>query len=256
MRRDRSVEKKPNANKRIRRIAANVITVCLIGICVVSGWKAFSIFKEYRDDRESYRQVSEKAQPDGYTGDIDFDALRAVNPDIVGWLHYEAAGIDYPVVQGTDNDKYLNTMFDGTYGVCGTLFVDSVTENAFTQFNTIIYGHHMRDGSMFGSLKELKDKEFCMANPRLELITPSEKYHLEIWAFLNQPSDSRVYTTNIEDLTERQEYIDMVRSTAEYTVEEQDVNVGPNDTLVVLSTCAYEYQNARYIVVCRAVPWE
>lgn len=246
--------KKPEStNLRIRRTAVNVIMVCLALIVVVSGIKVFTIIRDYRANQAVYDKVSEQAQKDGFTGDIDFDALRAINPDVVGWLYYEDTPVNYPVVQGTDNDKYLNTMFDGTWGSFGTLFVDCVTEAPFKQFNTIVYGHHMKDGSMLAALSKLKDPSWCGDHPRFELVTPDGKYHLEIWAFLNQPSDSNIYVTNINDSGAQSEYIGLAENLADYVTS---VSVAPGDRLVLLSTCAYEYDEARYIAVCKMVPWE
>lgn len=233
-------------------MAENVIIVCLAVIVCISGWKVYSILHNYNQQQSAYDSVTETAREDGFTGDIDFDALRKINPDIVGWIYYEDTLINYPIVKGEDNSKYLTTVFDGSYGNFGTLFADSITEAPFKQFNTIVYGHHMRNGSMFGDLRKLKDPEFTKAHPRMELITPEGKYHLEIWAFLNQPADSRIYTTNISDKDERAEYIKMLDELSEYTL---DVEVTPEDMLVELSTCAYEYQEARYVVACKMVPW-
>ena len=236
---------------RIRRSAENVIIVCLLLIMVLSAWKIITIMRTYKQNQASYDDLYEKIQLTDYDTGIDFDALRKINPDVVGWLYYEDTPINYPVVQGSDNSKYLNTLFDGSYGVFGTLFADAFTEKPFRQFNTIVYGHHMRDGSMLACLKNLKSEEYCEKHPKLSLTTPEGKFDLEIWAFLNQPADSAVYTTNISDRDECQKYINMIEQLAEYTV---DQNVTPDDRLVILSTCAYEYQNARYMVVCKMTP--
>lgn len=247
------IKRPMSKNTRIRRSAENVIIGCLIMIIAISGWKIISILRNYSNSQNVYEKIAEEVQPQGFTGDIDFDALRKINPDVEAWLYYEGTLIDYPVVQGTDNDKYLHTMFDGSYGDFGTLFVDAVTEEPFRQFNTIIYGHHMRNGSMFGELKKLKDENYCYDHPQLELITPGGKYHLEIWAFLNQPADSTVYLTNMHNEDERAEYIETIREIANYTT---GIEITPEDRLVVLSTCAYEYQDARYMVIGKMVPWE
>ena len=240
-------------NMKVRRMATNVIMVCLALIVLVSGWKVYTIVKDYLAGRSAYDSISEQAQPEGWTGDVDFDALREINPDVIGWLYYEGTPVDYPVVQGTDNDKYLHTLFDGTWGFFGTLFADCITEAPFRQFNTIVYGHHMKDGSMLATLNKLKDQSWCEDHPRFELVTPEGKYHLEIWAFLNQPSDSEIYTTNFHDTEQQAAYLSMVQNLAQYTT---GVSVSADDRLVILSTCAYEYDEARYIAVCKMVPWE
>lgn len=239
--------------KKARKIALDIIMVCLAGIVVVSGWKVFTIVRDYKANRDIYGRIAELAMPEGYNGDIDFDALREVNPDIVGWLYYEGTNINYPIVKGKDNDYYLHLSFEGEWTVGGTLFVDAVTEDPFNQFNTIVYGHHMFDGSMFGDIKNLKDEEYCKKHPQLELITPEGKYHLKICAFLNQPADSAIYTTNFHEEEDKQQYIDLIRSLASYLTAEE---MTTDSKLVVLSTCAYEYQDARYMVICRMTPWD
>ena len=239
----------------VRRMAGNIIMICLAGIVVVSGWRVFKILRDYKTTNDIYKRIAELAQPQGWNGDVDFDALREINPDIAAWLYYESTNINYPVVKGEDNDYYLQVGFDNTWALGGTLFIDCITERPFEQFNTIIYGHHMKDGSMFGDIKKLKDPEYAKEHPQLDLITPDAKHHLRICAFLNQPSDSSVYNTNYddEDTEGKQKYIDDVRATADYLTEEP---MTVDDRLVILSTCAYEYQNARYVVVCRMIPWK
>jgi len=239
-------KKKPSAGKRIRRTASKVIIICLAGIVLVSGWRLYTILKDYLADRAVYNEISEQAGEE-----IDFDALRKINPDIIGWLYYEDTIIDYPVVQGENNEMYLSMLFDRTWGGCGTLFADCITEAPFRQFNTIVYGHHMKDGTMFACLKELRDPEYCAKHPKLELTTPEGKFDLEIWAFLNEPADSTIYTTNFVLEEDKQAYLALTESLADYVT---DVKVSTEDRLVMLSTCAYEFEDARYIIACKMVP--
>jgi sortase B len=156
-------------------------------------------------------------------------------------------------VQGENNEMYLSMLFDRTWGGCGTLFADCITEAPFRQFNTIVYGHHMKDGTMFACLKELRDPEYCKKHPKLELITPEGKFDLQIWAFLNEPADSNIYLTNIINEEEKQSYLDLTRSLASYIT---NIDVTTEDRLVMLSTCAYEFKDARYIIACKMVPRE
>ena len=246
--------KRPLSTKqKIRRIAEDVIMGCLIIIMLFSAWKIYSIVKNYRTEQSKYDEISMQSRSGEFTGEIDFASLWKINKDIIAWIYYEDTQIDYPIVKGQDNDYYLYRMLDGTYSVFGTLFVDAITERPFKQFNTIVYGHHMKNGSMFGNINRLKDPSYVKEHPRMELITPEAKYHLEIWAFLNQPADSNIYTTNISDVVGREAYLETVKQLASYTT---DVAVEPTDTLVVLSTCAYEYKDARYMVIGKLVPWD
>lgn len=245
--------KKKRKKSKARRIAEDIIIICLVAIVGLSGWRVYKLYDQYHSMRLIYDQIAEIAMPHGFNGDIDFDALREVNPDIVGWIYYEGTKINYPIVQGKDNDYYLHITFEGTWAIAGTLFVDAITERPFDQFNTIVYGHHMQDGSMFGDFGKLKDTQYCKEHPQLELITPEGKYHLRICAFLNQPSDSAVYTTNFYEREGMQNYINFLISASEYITTEE---MTPDDKLVILSTCAYEYQDARYMVVTKMIPWE
>ena len=238
---------------KVRRIALDIIMVCLAGIVVFSGYRVYKIMHDYKVNRDIYSRIAETAMPEGFNGEIDFDALRKINPDIVGWLYYESTNINYPIVQGKDNDYYLHISFDGTWTLGGTLFADAITEEPFNQFNTIVYGHHMQDHTMFGDIKELKDPEYCKEHPQFELITPEGKYHLKICAFVHQPSDSAIYTTNFHDEEGKQEYINLIKSLATYITTEE---MTAEDRLVILSTCAYEFQEARYMVVGKMIPWE
>ena len=230
-------------------IALDIIMVCLIGICAISGYKLYDLMKNYKADQNVYTEVRAKA---GDRFDIDWDAMWEINPDIVAWLYLEDSKIDYPVVQGKDNDEYLHKLVDGTPGFAGTLFADGYAAAPFRQFSTIIYGHHMKDVSMFNNLKKFKSKDYVKKHHRFELITPEGKFHLEVCAFLNQPATSPLYQSNVGE-GQAQSYLDMITKNAEYMTS---VEVGPNDRIVLMSTCAYEYDDARYVVVGKMVPWE
>ena len=244
-------QKAKTTNMKIRRLAESVIMICLAGIMVVSGIRVYTILKNYKADRDVYDKIAD-AVGDIDAG-VDFDALSKINPDVVGWLVYDDTPINYPVVQGKDNEMYLSMLFDRTWGGCGTLFVDAVTEAPFKQFNTIIYGHHMKDGSMFASIKSLRDQEWAADHPKLKLYTPDGDYYLEVWAFLNQPSDSDLYTTNFHNTDQQAEYLEFIQSRAAYTT---DVSVSPEDKIVLLSNCVAAEGSARYIAVCKMVPMQ
>lgn len=236
---------------KVHKAASNVILFCLIAIFIFSAYNVGKILYNYQKDQSTYKEVT-KAAGGEFTGDVDFDALRKINPDVIGWVYLKDTKIDYPIVEAPNNDKYLNIKFDGEWGNCGTLFADAGSEDPLHQFSTIVYGHHMKDGTMFNNLKKFKDPEFVKTHPRFELITPEQKYHLEVVAFLNPRSDSAVYQPNVR-ADKRNGYIDMLKSKAEYTT---GVDFDRNDKLVLLSTCAYEYKAARYVVVGKLVPWE
>ena len=244
---------------RIRNGALNVITVCLIGIILVSGYKIGKTMWEYQVAKSAYTNISEKTakvDPKQFTGVVDWKALKKVNPDVQGWLYQKGTVINYPVVQGTDNDTYLHTRFDKQWSGGGTLIVDCRMEKDFKGFNSIIYGHHMKDGSMFRSIRGYtKEDGYYDKHKTLELATPHGNYHLVVFsAFITKATDEDTYKMTYDE-AEKQAYIDRAWERSELPITRDSVDVTKNDRLVTLSTCAYDYEEARYIVMCKMVPW-
>ena len=234
--------KKTNSGKsnRVRIIALDIIIVVALAIAGISAFKIYQIMKNYSEDKKSYQNVQQEAE----TGDeINWDKLREINSDVVGWIKLEGTNIDYPIVKSHDNDEYLHTLFDGNWGNAGCIFVDCATDDPFNQFNTVVYGHHMKDGSMFENLSKFTDSSYAKDHGTFELLTPEQDYMLEMVAFLNCPSDCKIYTPNAAN---RKEYLAAVDKYAEY---QTGVELTEQDKIVVLSTCAYEYEGARYVVV-------
>lgn len=258
MRRKEALRNAP-LSVRIRNGALNVITVCLIGIILVSGYKIGKTMWEYQVAKSAYTNISEKTakvDPKQFTGVVDWKALKKVNPDVQGWLYQKGTVINYPVVQGTDNDTYLHTRFDKQWSGGGTLFVDCRMEKDFKGFNSIIYGHHMKDGSMFRSIRGYtKEDGYYDKHKTLELATPHGNYHLVVFsAFITKATDEDTYKMTYDE-AEKQAYIDRAWERSELPITRDSVDVTKNDRLVTLSTCAYDYEEARYIVMCKMVPW-
>ncbi|MBQ0041606.1 MAG: class B sortase [Clostridiales bacterium] len=245
------MSKRGDERNKIHRIALDVIIVCLLCIVAVSGYKIYTIVSGYLSSQNAYKDIRQEVAEEGFTGDIDWDKLRKTNEDVVGWIYLKDSNIDYPIVKSHDNKEYLTTLFDKTYGVSGSIFVDCETDSPFNQFNTVVYGHHMKDGSMFNNLKKFKDRDYADSHSRFELITPDAKYHLDVAAFLNCPSDSYIYNPNIAG-DGRGEFFQTINNLAEYKTE---VKLKENDKIVVLSTCAYEYEGARYVIIGKLTPW-
>lgn len=244
---------------RIRNGALNVITVCLVGIILVSGYKIGKTMWDYQVAKSAYTNISEKTakvDPKQFTGVLDWKALKKVNPDVQGWLYQKGTVINYPVVQGTDNDTYLHTRFDKQWSGGGTLFVDYRMEKGFKGFNSIIYGHHMKDGSMFRSIRGYtKEEGYYDKHKTLELATPHGNYHLVVFsAFITKATDENTYKMTYDE-AEKQAYIDRAWEQSELPITRDSVDVTKDDRLVTLSTCAYDYEEARYIVMCKMVPW-
>ena len=165
---------------RRKNMILNVILVAaIVGFCV-SAFKLLQIGKGYKDGQSEYekvRDVAIKNADDKEKFRVDFDELMKINKDTVGWIRFykEPSQINYPVVQGADNDLYLHKTFSANENTLGAIFVDAAARSDFTDKNTIIYGHRMKDGSMFRKLEEYKDKDFWKENPYFYIYTQTRR---------------------------------------------------------------------------------
>ena len=142
-------------------------------------------------------------------------------------------------------------MMDKSYNPGGTLFIDYRCAGDFSSKNTLIYGHHMGDGSMLASIVDYKTQEYFDKHPVMYLNTPNGTYRLDIVAGFVTYYDSRVYNYEFDSRTEFEEWFALMRGFSDF---ESPVKVDSDDLLVTLSTCTYEYDNARYVVLAKLVP--
>lgn len=240
-------------------ILFTVIIILLIGVIAFSAYHIYEETEKYRQGNREYDKIESVAGADKPGSVINWEELRKVNPDIVAWIKMpqEDGTINYPIVQTDNNTKYLHTLFDGSRGACGTLFVDKACEKDFVGFNTIVYGHHMGrrfyKGPMFGKLEKFRDQEFYDGHSWMWFYTPDRTYKLLIVAGYTTPADvnSYPYKITFNDDSERMKFIENMNNESDF-VSKYDCGVG--DRYVTLSTCAYEYHNARYVVVGKLEP--
>ena len=175
---------------------------------------------------------------------VDFGALHESNPEIVGWLYCADTNINYPVAQTDDNTYYLNHLYNGKSGRSGTLFVDCACSPDFSDRNTVIYGHHMKSGSMFASIVEYHSQEYYEAHPVMYLLTPEENYRLDIFGgYVVESGSQRLFS--LDEEAGFIAYLEEIRELSDFTA---DVDVTPKDRIVTLATCTYEYDGARYLL--------
>lgn len=177
---------------------------------------------------------------------IDFAALQAINKDAVAWIYSLDTVIDYPVMRSDDYDWYLHHLPDGTYNANGTLFLDYNNPSDFSGRLNIIYGHHMKSGKMFGSLVGYKQQTYFEEHPYLYLYTAeSGNYRIDLaYGCVIGAGEWRerafMYELNLSSL---------LSYAAHNTTFESDVTYTEEDQFVVLSTCSYEFDDARYVVI-------
>lgn len=224
------------------------------------GDEAYSGLEEYvsfpssfpGEDESGGLQQTETPQVQSGAPNVDFAALSRINPDIVGWLYCEGTQINYPVVQGGDNTYYLDHLFDGTQNANGCLFLDSRVDASFSSVHSIIYGHHMRSGAMFAALDGYKRQSFYDAHRAMLLITPDATYDVQLFAaYVADPSED-AWEVSFANDGEIQTWIDAAIAQSTFT---SDVKPTPGDRLLTLSTCSYEFGDARFVVVGVMVDW-
>lgn len=260
-------------NKYLRGV---LLALCLV-VFLVSGYCVFRTLHGYQQGRDTYEDLAgtyaaeasgaesppaasrtprEAPQPDDASGTeaeavltppitVDFDALRAVCPEVVGWIYSEGTVINYPVVQGTDNSYYLKHLIDGTYNKDGSIFVDAGNRPGFADGNTIVYGHNMKDGMMFAELLHYADQSYYEAHPVLWLLTPEGNYQIVLYAGYTTNGTSDTYTIFEEPGEALDAYSAQRIALSDFI---SGVTPGPAERQVVLSTCAYSSDNARYVV--------
>jgi sortase B len=257
------------------RVIAAIALILVIGI---SGYNALSVFLDLRRSDDEYAalrklsvaadrkadgvdsaasgrgafMVASAAPAAGLTApekQVDFDELRKLNGDTVAWIYSEGTPIDYPVVLGEDNAFYLNHTFSGRSGAAGTIFMDYDNQGDFSDANTAIYGHHMRNGSMFASLDKYRKQSYYDKHPVIYLYTPSGNYAIEL--FSAYVRDASLLPHDFDSPEDFLAYAEKVKSLSDFR---SDVTVGAGDRIVTLVTCNYNYDDARYVVHGKLVP--
>lgn len=259
---------KSDFNNEIRKeskMKRKIILIIAICVFLFSAYQLFTIYREYHKGTEEYKEVEDsiitkvegkkdetdsESGEEGTTGDrfrVDFEKLLKMNEETIAWIRFDKPEkINYPVVHTSDNSTYLTKTLNGQNNSSGALFVDMNNEGDFTDKNTFIYGHNMKNDSMFGKLEEYKSSKFCKKNPYFYIYTPDGKirtYQVFATAIVENNADNyQIYFNDNEDF---EAYIKMVRESALYAT---DVSVTGSDQLVSLSTCTNVTQSQRMIV--------
>lgn len=233
-----------------------VLSLCLLVLFisayhVIDYWHKGKIAKSLNDSiRDKVVSTAAESQPGTVPITVDFEILQSENEDIVGWLYCSDTEINYPVVQSRDNNYYLHRLFDGTWNMTGTLFADFRNAGDFSDRHTVIYGHNMKNKSMFGTLPEYRSQEYYEQHPVWYLLTPTQNYKIELCAGYVTPADSEIY--NLENSKEERERI--LETALEQSCFKANVSVSGQDNLITLSTCSYEFENARFALTGRLLP--
>ncbi len=180
--------------------------------------------------------------------DIDLEALREVNPDVVGWITVPESQINYPLMQGTDNEFYLKHTWEKTPNASGSIFIEHQNSPDLTDFNTIVYGHNMNNGLMFGSLSSFANSHYRTLRPYVYLVTDQGVYRYEVFSFYRAAVDGFTYNLSFQQDSTK---IEFLMESKRSSLEETGVVPEPTDRILTLSTCAGGGYSHRWVVHAR-----
>ncbi len=246
--------KKTNHARRWILIAAFVICV---GVFLFSGYQIVLIIKESNTSQTVYENVIQSVVKDAAENipegkdepvlpEIDFASLKRQNPETVGWICSRGTPIHYPVVRAKNNEKYLDTLFNGQKSKYGAIFADYRCNNDDCPV-MILYGHHMKNGTMFASLTKYKKQEYYDEHPVVYYIDDSGiKYEVKLFAGrVLDGYDTSAYPFSFADEAAFKRFINTTKAKSRFS---SDVVPNYNDRLLILSTCSYETKNSRFAV--------
>ena len=265
--------------KHDRNTHLNYILRILMGVCVIGiiyfGFLLFLDNHEYDRGDDAYQEIRQiwESSDESYilgngsshTNDkvqleemaeeqssrVDFTSLREINTDVVGWLVSEDGEISYPMVKGKDNDFYLNHLFNGESNKLGAIFMDYRNNKDYLDKNTLIYGHNMKNGSMFSSLTKYKEQSYYDRYPTMLLYTPMGNFSIELFAGLVLDGNDESVRLVFKDEHDFQRYIELIRLNSTF---KSDRVVEADDRIITLCTCSNEFNNARYALYGRLKP--
>ncbi|MBS6939659.1 MAG: class B sortase [Lachnospiraceae bacterium] len=244
--------------KKSRKILIGIL-VCIIIGCV--SYIAYYYMKQDRNEKvyeevqkEAVKPVEEKEEETPQESHVEipinFAELQAKNPDIYAWIQIDGTNINYPLVQSaTDNEYYLNHTIEGQEGYPGSIYTENGNTKEFTEFNTVIYGHDMKDGSMFQNLHNYTDMTYMQQHPNVIIYTPDQKLTYQIFAATVYDDRHILYSFDFAFEEERQKFLDSIYNAKDLgKVIREDVSVNTDSRILTLSTCMTGQDEKRFLV--------
>ena len=245
-------------NKKYKEVIFNLIVyMILLFILIYSGIKIYKWYKDKTSNKEMVEQIKETAVVEDKNEDknedkeeytIDFNKLKEQNKETVAWIKVNNTNIEYPIVKADNNNFYLNHSFDKSQNSAGWIFADYRNKFDNTDKNIIIYGHNMRDGSMFGSLKNILNSNWYEneENTNITLYTENEKCIYKVFSIYKIESEDYYIKTEFSNDNEFEQFVNTIKNRS---IKKFDIDVSKEDNILTLSTCA---NNNRYRIVLHA----
>ena len=248
-----NTQKQPEQKKKKKSdVLLTIALIVAIAVFCYAAFNLYHIYTEYKKGTDEYNQIEEMAvtERDADSAEVagpnaqlkppievDFDKLKSVNEDVVGWIYVDALpDISYPIVKGKDNQTYLHQTYEKNYNFAGTIFVDYENSGDFSDCNTLVYGHNMKNGSMFGHLKKFReDDKLYKQDKYFWILTPERNYRYEIISAYTTGVNSDTYTLFKGPGEEFEKYLETIKGYSEIQTDDTDLTI--KDKIVTLSTC-------------------
>lgn len=248
MKKSKHLKKK---ERRKSQIIQNILLIIFIIMFIYSTYKVVMYVIETNNNKKLNNELVEKAisfeTENTETENIlplkvDFSVLKQQNQDIVGWIYSENTPINFPILQSKDNQYYLRRLITGKYNRAGSIFMDYRNDANLSNSNTIIYGHNMKNDTMFGTLPNYRKQEYYNEHKNMYLFTPEKNYIVKLFTGFTESVNSDIY--NLHSIKEDE--INKLKSKSDF---KSNVEFTEDSRILTMSTCAYEYEGARYIVM-------
>ncbi|MFR2744702.1 MAG: class B sortase, partial [Clostridium saudiense] len=214
-------------------------------IIVICAYKIIHQLKEYNDADKVYNLIREEKE--------ESDNLFEKNIDYRGWIKIDNTNINYPILQGQDNEEYLYKDINNEYIVSGSIFMNYLN-NGFDDQNTVLFGHNMKNGTMFANLKKYKEEDFFYNNNYIEIELSNGQYlKYKVFSVYITDINDNYTKTSFEDKDEYKEFLERIKNKSIY---KSDISVNENDKIITLSTCSYEFDDARLVVTGKLIDKE
>lgn len=215
----------------------------------------------YTDPTESIQETTlptEEELPDANALRLlnwDIASLQEVNPEVIGWILLPDTQINYPLLHTKDNETYLNTAWDGSYSVSGSIFLETRNDPALSDYNTLIYGHNMRNGSMFAPLMGYKDAQFLEANPNIYIATADSVHRYTVFAAYEASVVSDTYRLIFNSPARKQLALNSYLERSQW---EPPLTPTIRDHILTLSTCTGtgQYETRWVVQAVRTGSWD
>ena len=233
-----NTQKQPEQKKKKKSdVLLTIALIVAIAVFCYAAFNLYHIYTEYKKGTDEYNQIEEMAvtERDADSAEVagpnaqlkppievDFDKLKSVNEDVVGWIYVDALpDISYPIVKGKDNQTYLHQTYEKNYNFAGTIFVDYENSGDFSDCNTLVYGHNMKNGSMFGHLKKFReDDKLYKQDKYFWILTPERNYRYEIITAYTTGVNSDTYTLFKGPGEEFEKYLETIKGYSEIQTDD------------------------------------